>query len=472
MTTLHQRIALLVVVATLLAVSIAMALNYQATRSSLLDGAQNSFISDLRARAQVAEPELQRISEDPATVRTAQAAVGGDSVVLYRDRAAWSHSRPDEIPTDLRRIANTAGIGMYYQRVTRDSRPQLVVALVTGFTEGTEPTPDERVVIFGFRDLSEQQRQLVSLVTTAIVATLGVLIVVAVGGYLAGRRLTMPLRRLDDAAKGLSEGRFTTVPVPRTRDETARLTTSFNDAARRLDWLVTDLQRREESSRQFAEDVAHELRTPLAAMLGVVEVLEDSAKRTDDPDAALAARTTVRETRRLTVLVRDLLEVSRPEADDRERLALQSVNLRTVVEDVLHRRGLDQFATMTADDEDRADDARARVDPRRIELIVTNLVTNAREHGAPPITVSVRGDGDHVLIAVRDHGTGVAPQDRHRIFDRFVKADDSRGRTEGSGLGLSIAARNARLHGGGIALADSEDFTEFVVTLPTGEAQC
>jgi two-component system sensor histidine kinase MtrB len=97
----------------------------------------------------------------------------------------------------------------------------------------------------------------------------------------------------------------------------------------------------------------------------------------------------------------------------------------------------------------------ARLDRRRFDVVLANLVGNAVRHGGPPVTVKAgiqpdgRGGGQ-LAVEVRDHGHGLAPAAIPHVFDRFYKADTARARSEGSGLGLAIAWENARLHGGHI----------------------
>ncbi|WP_399217288.1 sensor histidine kinase [Streptomyces sp. SAJ15] len=98
--------------------------------------------------------------------------------------------------------------------------------------------------------------------------------------------------------------------------------------------------------------------------------------------------------------------------------------------------------------------ARARVDRRRLDVVVANLVGNALRHGAPPVTVGLEASSEELRIAVSDRGPGLAPETARRVFDRFYKADTARARSEGSGLGMAIALENARLHGGTIEVAD------------------
>jgi two-component system sensor histidine kinase MtrB len=115
----------------------------------------------------------------------------------------------------------------------------------------------------------------------------------------------------------------------------------------------------------------------------------------------------------------------------------------------------------------------ARLDPRRLDVILANLIGNALKHGGSPVRVSVRasdakgGQGAEVVIAVRDHGPGIPDDVLPHVFDRFYKASASRPRSDGSGLGLSIALENAHIHGGEITAANSpEGGAVFTLRLP------
>ncbi|WP_032789977.1 sensor histidine kinase, partial [Streptomyces sp. W007] len=93
---------------------------------------------------------------------------------------------------------------------------------------------------------------------------------------------------------------------------------------------------------------------------------------------------------------------------------------------------------------------RIRLDPRRFDVIVANLVGNALHHGAEPVTVRLSSRAGALITEVRDSGPGIAPDALPNIFDRFYKADSARSRSSGSGLGLAITQENVRLHGGTI----------------------
>ncbi|MER6893893.1 ATP-binding protein, partial [Amycolatopsis sp. NPDC000740] len=105
-------------------------------------------------------------------------------------------------------------------------------------------------------------------------------------------------------------------------------------------------------------------------------------------------------------------------------------------------------------------------DPRRLDLVVANLVGNALHHGAPPVEIQLSADDATVSLTVTDHGPGIPEEVLPKVFDRFAKADTSRARSDGSGLGLSIALENARLHGGDIEAENTGDGARFTLRLP------
>jgi signal transduction histidine kinase len=113
-----------------------------------------------------------------------------------------------------------------------------------------------------------------------------------------------------------------------------------------------------------------------------------------------------------------------------------------------------------------------RLDRRRFDVMIANLVGNALRHGGPPVTVTARaephGSGEgRLVLEVRDHGPGLPEAAIPHLFDRFYKADTARARSEGSGLGLAIASENAQLHGGHIEAGNYPDGgAVFTVTVP------
>lgn len=234
--------------------------------------------------------------------------------------------------------------------------------------------------------------------------------------------------------------------------------------AETLERDAAELRRLEAGARRFAADVAHELRTPLAAMAAVTEVLdEDAASGVLPADTEDAVRLISEEVRTLTRMVEDLMEVSRFDAKAAP-VHREDVDLRTLVTKTLQLRGWAHDERVRAD---LPEPAPVRVDPRRIDVVLGNLVANALHHGRPPVTVAVRVSDDRVRVTVTDRGPGIPDDALPYVFDRFYKADAARPRSGGSGLGLAIAHENAALHGGTLAAANRPGGgAVFTLTLP------
>jgi two-component system sensor histidine kinase MtrB len=291
---------------------------------------------------------------------------------------------------------------------------------------------------------------------------LGGLAVASIVGVVVGGQVSRPIRRVAVTARALGDDLDVRMPPARKREvrELAELGDAFNDMAGRL-------QSAQDQQRRFVADVAHELRTPLAAMLASAEAMASH-------DASRRARSTqllTEQTRRLTSLVGDLLEISRFDAHQAE-LNVEYADLGRLARDAV-----DVVATDSSIEVVVIGDPVAGVDPPRVHAIVRNLVANAVQHGASPIEVVVDGSGADVSITVLDHGPGVPPDLAAVVFERFARGDTARSTEEGrgsTGLGLAIARENAALHGGSVSL-DSGETIRFTLRLPrragTGDEQ-
>ena len=301
-------------------------------------------------------------------------------------------------------------------------------------------------------------------VISYFLASVGLLLALMTGvAVAASRRVLQPVRRLAQAAQRMSGGDLSVRIEPQGRDELARLVTSFNEMAAALEDKVGELQRMEAQARQFASDVSHELRTPLTAMTAVTDVLGGHEGLTGD--AAAAARLVRQEVLHLNRLVEDLIEISRFDAGTAQ-LVTDDTDVAAAVSGCLRARGWTDVCTGVPAG------LTVRLDRRRFDVIIANLVCNALRHGSPPVevTASIQPNGlggTQLAVAVRDHGPGLPAAAIPHAFDRFYKADTARARSEGSGLGLAIAWENARLHGGHIEAGNHPDGgAVFTVSLP------
>jgi len=282
----------------------------------------------------------------------------------------------------------------------------------------------------------------------------------------ASRRVLLPVRRLAQAARRMSDGDLSVRIEPKGHDELAQLTTTFNDMAAALESKIGELELMETRARQFAGDVSHELRTPLTAMTAVADILPGHPGLTGD--AATAAQLVSQEILHLNRLVDDLIEISRFDTGTAQ-LVTDDTDVAVAVAACLRARGWSTVVT------EIPPGLTMPLDRRRFDVILANLIGNALCHGGPPVTVQATirpaNGGEQLALVVRDHGSGVPAEALPHVFERFYKADTARSRSEDSGLGLAIAWENTRLHGGRIEAANHPDGGAlFTLRLPVHRA--
>jgi len=224
------------------------------------------------------------------------------------------------------------------------------------------------------------------------------------------------------------------------------------------------LQRANEVMSDFVTLAAHELRTPVTAIHGFVQTLNHlghrlSAEQQDEVRLALEQQTA-----RLALLVEQLLDLSRLDAD------VVEVSPRLID---LHRQLQETVATAAGSWEGSVElnldgVGEVEVDPAVLDRIVTNLVTNAFRYGRPPVRVVAEQRNGRLLVAVEDDGLGVAPELEATLFERFTRAGVAKDRVSGTGLGLAIARAYARAHDGDLRYERLAKGSRFVVELPAG----
>ncbi|MGA4989804.1 ATP-binding protein [Nonomuraea bangladeshensis] len=353
------------------------------------------------------------------------------------------------ISPKLRRVV--AGGRTAWQRVQWQDGPWLIVGMPLLVSEpGLGPPRPSGIEVYVARSLLAEQRSIDELATRAWLTGGAALAFAVVLASLATRGVLGPVRELGRAARLLGEGELRTRIEVRGSDELADVARTFNNTAAELERHVEQLRAMEADARRFVADVSHELRTPLAALAAVADVLDEEAARLPEP-AARAARLVSQETHNLTGLVNDLIEVSRFDAGV-AALALNDIDVAELVHATLRARGWPERV-----EAELPSGVTARLDPRRVDVILANLVGNALRHGEPPVSVRLSADPEWIELQVRDHGPGLDDTVLPHVFDRFYKAGAARTRSEGNGLGLAIARENARLHQGDITVTNAED---------------
>ncbi|MFF8915114.1 ATP-binding protein [Streptomyces sp. NPDC015032] len=298
------------------------------------------------------------------------------------------------------------------------------------------------------------EQEAVGSVRGAMLTGLPVLLLVVAGAtWLVTRRALRPVEgiRREMAAITASEDLSRRVPEPGSRDEIARLARTTNET-------LTALEASVDRQRRFVADASHELRSPIASLRTQLEVGAAHPELLDVPGA-------VADTVRLQALAADLLLLARLDAGERPgRRTLDPGAL--VREEVSQRTGDRIPVAVSVPDSGVSEVVGSR---GQLARVIGNLLDNAERHAHSAVTVSVRGGRGGVVIAVTDDGAGVPPQERERIFERFVRLDDARSRDEGgAGLGLAIARDVAVRHGGRLTVSGvREGGARFELWLPT-----
>ncbi|MEU6261920.1 ATP-binding protein [Saccharopolyspora shandongensis] len=433
---------LIVTFVALLATVAATGANYVSARRTVLATTQDHFMQQLRDDVDRLAPDL-RLPLDQAALDELHGRLGRHTVVVFGGLTAKDATYPAaEISEGLRATVRN-GTQVVFQRVESQSTVLLVVGMPVLTTDEhfqRHPSGLEVYATFSFYDQERQIREFATngWRTGAVAVPLAVIV-----AWLAASAVLRPVRRLRDGARSLARGDLTTRLPTRGSDELAELARTFNDSAASLEASVGELRRMEADSRRFVADVSHELRTPLAAMAAVNEVLDEEGAQLPG-DAGTAARLISSETKKLARLVDDLIEISRFDSGA-ARLDRAETDLGELIAGTLRTR---QWGDRV--EADLPPGIVAEVDGRRVDVIVANLVGNALRHGEPPVQVRLRSADGQAVVEVTDHGPGLPEAVLPHVFARFYKADAARARSEGSGLGLSIAMKNAALHGGTI----------------------
>jgi two-component system sensor histidine kinase MtrB len=388
------------------------------------------------------------------------AVVGGPLDIVSRDA-------PDlaEIPAGVRASVERDS-DMAYAYASFDVRRQTSKGLVVG---APLYSPSRRYALYFFFPLDVETETLGE-VRSALFGG-GIALALLVGGItlLVARQVVSPVRAAARVADEFAAGRLASRMQVTGEDELARLGEAFNDMAVSLQQKIDQLEGLSRVQQRFVSDVSHELRTPLTTVRMAADVLH-AARGDFPPEVARSAELLQHELDRFETLLVDLLEISRFDAGaavlDNEVFDLTGLLHRVVnaLGPLAARRGSDVIVRSTTRGE-----VLVEGDPRRIERVLRNLLSNAIEHGEGlPIELNVGSDADTVAVVVRDRGVGLRPGDASRVFSRFWRADPSRARQSGgTGLGLSIALEDVRLHGGWLqAWGEPGRGSVFRMTLP------
>ncbi len=318
-----------------------------------------------------------------------------------------------------------------------------------GALEVTEPATRDGRTVGAVRisyPTSDLTRRLVQIWGFRAILALAVLAVAAGLGALVARRLTRPLRQLNDMASRFSDGDLTARSPVTGPHETQTLARTLNQAGERLDTLIA-------SQRIFVADASHQLRTPLTALRLSLDNIADGV---DDEFVREDVEQATAEVVRMSRLVNGLLVLARAEA---KVTAAEPLPLREIVAERLSvwRPAADERGVHIAL-RGSVVDGRPLVlaSPGHLEQVLDNVLSNALEVSPDGATITVRSEsrGDEVELTVADEGPGMSDAEKSRAFDRFWRGQGLTGRS-GSGLGLSVVRQLVTDDGGTVTLRDA-----------------
>lgn len=295
------------------------------------------------------------------------------------------------------------------------------------------------------------------------------IMVTLIVGYFISRNISLPLRKMEETARGIAEGNLSRRVDIRTRDELGGLAISFNRMADELEAKISNLEKLDRIRTDFVANVSHELKTPLTSIKGFIETLEDGA--IDDKEKAIRFLSIIRKhAERLSNIINDLLSLTEIETPH-IKIEEKRFDLKYLLDEVAWSFG---HALTVKSQELKVDyngsDFEIKGDRDKIEQILVNLIDNAIKYTAQKgkVTCSLFEKEDSVMITVEDSGIGIAKEHLDRLFERFYRVDKARSRESGgTGLGLSIVKHIIVLHSGHIDI-DSEvgKGTKITVILP------
>ena len=308
-------------------------------------------------------------------------------------------------------------------------------------------------------DLGQEEAEIAEAIRIAAIVSLAVLLAASLLAWVVAGRVLAPLRELTDTARAISESDLTRRIDVQSDDEIGELARTFNAMLDRLEAAFG-------SQRAFVSDAGHELRTPITIIRGHLELLGD-----DPAERAETVALVTDELDRMARFVEDLLTLAKAERTD--FLRVEDLDVDVLSEELLAKAAalgprswrLEKVAT-----------GRITADRQRLTQAVMNLASNAVQHTAPGDAIELGSSmaNGHARLWVRDHGPGVAAEDRARIFDRFARAGGVPRSSEGAGLGLAIVRAIAEAHGGRVELQSSGRpgaGAIFTIVIPTDPPQ-
>lgn len=480
-----------VVITLLLAISVIMALLFTYVVINVRDGLFDKKLEQVLADASIQSEVIQRsfdVSEvDNVTAfqdlaytvlsnqRDNSRGTGQIGVMLSAgnvDSAVKINEIADEgirplVSEELKEKVSRSN-GLFWQSVAIKSKQgEEVPGIIVG-TKCQFPLIGEGELFMLYSLVNEQYTiQYIQRIFLVGITILLLVLVVIVAGITYN--MLLPVQRISEAARQISQGSVQARVAVKGEDELAQLSSSFNHMADTLEAQIEDYQKLATLQQRFVSDVSHELRTPLSSIRIATDLLEADK---DELPAELARPVEIlhKQVGRFDRMLSDLLEISRIDANT-ARLQCSENDLIQTVQEVIgaNTELAEKLGVEIKLELNGHSSCVGEYDRVRVERIIRNLLVNAIEYAeAKPVTLRVCQSENTIALQVIDRGIGMTDEVARHVFDRFYRADPSRQRTTGgTGLGLAISAEDAALHGGVLTVLSCPGFgSAFLLLLP------
>lgn len=323
----------------------------------------------------------------------------------------------------------------------------------------------QMVGIFMCRSMPEMEQSLYQMYQVGIASIFVVFLFAIVVSYVTSKKMTRPIKEMNEAAKIIASGVFEHRVEITSNDELGELGRSFNH-------MAESLQNNDKTRRDFIANVSHDLRSPLTSMQGFLTAMLDGTVPTEKRERYL--QIVLEETNRLSRLTEGIVDLSRAESSkiildesdfDLNELIRDNINL---LEPQLNEKN----AVIKAIYADQITMVHGDID--KISRVIQNLMSNAVKFSPVGGLIEVettKTERKKVLVSIKDHGIGISQEDQKYIFDRFYKADRTRNQDmHGSGIGLAIVREFLLAHNEGITVKSVEgEGSTFVFSLKLAE---
>lgn len=307
------------------------------------------------------------------------------------------------------------------------------------------------------------RRILIQTLLALIIGAVMILLVFVSNKYFI-RSIISPLREVTDISKKITAGSYGVSIDKKYEDEIGELVDSINE-------MSSEIARADKIKNEFISSVSHELRTPLTAIIGWGETLTTVGVENKE-EVARGIEIILKETRRLSKMVEELLDFARMESG-RFTLYVDTVNIKAEFEETLFMYG-DTFRKANIEmnyEQDDEDEIFISGDRERLKQVFFNMLDNAVKHGGEggKVDIAVLRDGKNVKITIRDYGAGISEEELPYVKMKFYKG---KSKAQGNGIGLAVSDEIVKLHGGALNIESTlGEGTAIIITLPIKETE-